>query len=177
MGRVVTITLVALAYCASVSAEIYRWKDDDGHVVYSDTPQPGAEKVQLSEPTIVPSQPIANSAAQKTQVDKPAAKPYESVTITSPPDQETIRENVANISVSVNVQPALQVRYGHQLQLLFDGQQVGKPGRSLKFNLPNVDRGAHTLQGVVLDAKGGALARSPTSTFFVHKTSIKPSPR
>jgi Domain of unknown function (DUF4124) len=168
------LTVVALMYCATASAEIYRWKDEEGNVIYSDTPQPGAEIVELSEPTIVPGQPVPSAAdATSGKAEKLQAKPYESVTITRPTDEQTFWDNVANIGVTINLRPALQAGFGHKLQLLFDGQAVGKPGSGRSFTLPGVERGAHTLQAVILDTDGQVFARSPITTFFVHKQMIR----
>ncbi len=106
-------------------------------------------------------------------MEKLRAKPYESVTITSPTDKQTFRGAVVNINAAVSMTPALQARFGHKVRLLFDGQAVGEPGVRRTFTLAGVDRGAHTLQAAVLAADGQVLARSPTSTFFVHKPSIR----
>ncbi len=167
------VILISLVHSAVAAAEIYRWKDDEGNVIYSDVPQPGAEKVELNEPIILPAQPVPGSSSfSRKRKEKPPAKPYESVSITRPADEQTIRDNIADINVAISVRPALQAGFGHQLQLLFDGQRVGKPGRKMSFVLPGVDRGAHTLEAVILDRNGQVAARSPITTFFVHKISI-----
>jgi hypothetical protein len=167
--RYLFITLVLSSICPSVSAEIYRWKDDAGNIVFSDTPRPGAEIVEISEPTIVPAGPT--DIGPRPGPDG-GALPYESVTIESPGSEETIRENVANVAVAVASEPLLQTAYGHKLQLFLDGQPFGPPGTSTGYTLPNVDRGSHTLEVAVLAPDGRELKRSAATTFFVHKHSI-----
>ncbi len=168
------LIVIAVAYAATAAADVYRSKDADGNVIYSDEAGPGAEKVEARDPTILPAEPLpSRTSASKTPNPKQSAKPYESVSITRPANEQTIRDNVANINVAISVRPPLQVGFGHRLQLLFDGQGVGPPGRKLSFTLPNVDRGAHTLEAVVLDPNGPVKARSPITTFFVHKHSVR----
>jgi hypothetical protein len=171
MQQLCYLLLIALFYPAVQAADIYRWKDSEGNVIYSDTPQPGSEKVTLQETTILPSAPVPKSP-EESSTEKRGPVKYESVAITSPTDEQTIRENIANVSVAISVRPGLQTGFGHQLQLLFDGQEVEAPGRKTSFTLPGVDRGAHTVQAVILESDGGAVTRSPITTFFVHKQSV-----
>ncbi|MFP6681000.1 MAG: DUF4124 domain-containing protein [Gammaproteobacteria bacterium] len=164
--------LLALIYSAAEAADIYRWTDSEGNVIYSDTPQLGAEKVTLRETTILPSAPVPeHQNASNTEKQGPVK--YQSVVITRPTDEQTIRENIANVSVAIRLQPGLQTEHGHQLQLLFDGRGVEEPGRKTSFTLPTVDRGAHTLQTVILESNGRVVTRSAITTFFVHKQSVR----
>lgn len=170
MKGILFVILFVLGVCGPAAAEIYRWTDDAGNIVFSDTPKPGAEVVELSEPTIVPGR--SENGPEQTQAQARVAKPYDSVTITKPEDESTIRSNVANVDVGVRIVPRLQTEFRHKVQLLFDGQAVGEPSNSLAFSLPNVDRGAHTLQAHIVDENGKIVKRSPGATFFVHKISV-----
>jgi len=177
MRMLAALAIFSLMYTATAVADIYRWTDDQGNVIYSDTEQPGAEKIELVEPTIIPAFPLATkSGTTKSQTENLRAKPYESIVITSPADEQTIRNSVADIKVAISVRPVLQSRFGHRLQLLFDGTEVAKPGQRRNFVLPGVERGAHTLQAVILETSGQVFARSPTTTFFVHKQSVNRPP-
>lgn len=172
MHQLCYLVLIAVFSSSAHATDIYRSKDSEGNVVYSDTPGPGAEKVTLGEPTILPSLPPPKSAVQPNDEKRLAVK-YESLTITRPTDSQTIRENIANVNVAVSARPGLQSVYGHKLQLLFDGQEVDAPGGKTSFMLPSVDRGAHTLQAVILGSNGKVVMRSPITTFFVHKQSVR----
>lgn len=172
------IVMFVTTLVATATAEIFRWKDDDGNVIFSDTPQPGAEKIELGETTIVPATPTTAPSDSAQGEDAARAKAYQRVAIKSPEDGESIRNNaLLTLDVTVEVQPPLQTPVGHALQLLFDGVSVGEPGRKLKFTLPDVHRGAHTLQAIVQDADGRVLKRSKISNFFVHKQITNPPAR
>ena len=165
------VILIGVLYSTAQAVDIYRSKDSEGNVVYSDTAGPDSVKVTLGEPTILPSQPLPSGEAQSNS-EKPGAVKYESLTITQPADALTIRDNNANVNVAISAQPRLQAGFGHKLQLLFYGQEVHKPGRKMSFTLASVDRGAHTLQAVISAPDGQVVMRSPITTFFVHKHSV-----
>jgi hypothetical protein len=60
--------------------------------------------------------------------------------------------------------------------LLLDGQRRNVNTSNARVTLPDVYRGEHTLQVVVLDSAGKELARSPARVFFVQQTStLNPS--
>ena len=171
MKKISQVLLLTLIFPLLAGADIYRWKDADGNLIFSDTPRDGAEKIEIGEIMTVPARQarsVSDSGAEKPKVEK-----YDSVTITSPADEQTFRNNDAtNVRVSVSLSPPLQVRHRHKLQLLVDGQSAAEPGRNLNFSLPEIERGAHQLQAVVVGPDGNTVEHSPVSRFFVHKTSV-----
>jgi len=95
--------------------------------------------------------------------------PYQSVEVTSPAEQETLWNIGTNLPVQVRIQPALQT--GHRLDLLFDGQRRNLNTANTRVTLPDVFRGQHTLQVVVIDSAGMEVMRSAARVFFVQQTS------
>ena len=87
----------------------------------------------------------------------------------SPAEQETLWNIGTNLPVQVRFQPALQP--GHRYDLMYDGQRRNVNTVSPNVTLPDVFRGQHTLQVVVLDADGTEVMRSPARVFFVQQTS------
>ncbi len=72
------LIVIAVAYAATAAADVYRSKDADGNVIYSDEAGPGAEKVELRDPTILPAEPLpSRTSASKTPNPKQSAKPYD----------------------------------------------------------------------------------------------------
>jgi hypothetical protein len=74
------------------------------------------------------------------------------------------------LNVHVALEPALQP--GHVLDVYLDGQRQNLTVTSTEFSVPDVFRGVHTMQAVVLDAEGNEVVRSLTVTFMVQQTSI-----
>jgi hypothetical protein len=100
-----------------------------------------------------------------------AGSPYERVEIVSPAEQETLWNIATMLDVRVAFQPSLLP--GHRYDVLYDGQRRNVNTRSLSVTLPDVFRGQHTLQVVVIDSAGTELMRSSSRTFFVQQTSIQ----
>ncbi len=167
--RMVTVLLLTTAVAAH--AEVYRYVDEDGNVIFSDTPREGAEAIELRETTIVPAYKPPRQWSNTYSNTQAAAVPYETIAIASPPHEETLR-NVQSVTVSVSLLPGLQTTFGHEVQLYVDGAPFGQPGEATQFVLEEVERGAHELQAAVFNRSGRELKRSSASVFFLHKHSI-----
>lgn len=182
LKRLITASLALLA-TGAVFAQAYKWVDADGVVHFSDRPHPGAERIYLPQsrttprPTNTPpaasSRTNAASAAASSASTTDAAEPetpfsYESITIASPGEEETLWNIEGVLSVTVTVQPALQD--GHRLRAYFDGRPQDVSGTS--FQLQEVWRGAHNLQVEVLDQTGQLMIRSLPNRFYVQQNAI-----
>jgi len=166
------LLIVALGVLGSIaSADVYRWVDEEGNVIFSDTPRAGAEKVELKPTTIIPGKPLDTGMEESVANVVAVPLPYSSVTVVAPAADETLRDQ-QTVAVDVSTEPALQVDFGHKIQLYVDGAAFGAPTAAGHFSLPTVERGTHQLAAAVVDASGAELARSTTSVFHLHKTSI-----
>jgi len=165
------------------AAAIYRSTDEQGNVVFSDEPSSGSKPVDLpplptfSAPKYRAVQPVEGRSTQ------PGEKGYSTLLIQQPEPDATIRDNTGAIPVAVVIEPQLNDAAGHRLQFFLDGEPVGDPGIQTSTTLSNIDRGAHQVQAVVLDASGKELKRSASVTFYLHRHSAnfptgpaKPSP-
>jgi Domain of unknown function (DUF4124) len=164
-----SLFLVLCLLCGYSQAAIYKWKLPDGTVVFSDQPNPGAEEVELPKLqtyTPPPSPAFTSEVATPTQ-NAPA---YTTLMITTPGNDEAIRENSGKIEINIAVEPPLQI--GDKILVKMDGQAIGDPSSSQHYILDNVDRGTHTLQATVLDADGNSLIDSEAVTFHLQRVSI-----
>ncbi|MDA0821153.1 MAG: DUF4124 domain-containing protein [Proteobacteria bacterium] len=171
MNRLSISSILAIVCLQSFAADIYRWKDDHGNIIFSDTPQAGAEQIEVGEIMTVPAERITHSISDLNE--EPKAAKYDSVLITSPSNEQSFRDNgTFNVDVAVSITPPLQVRFGHQVQLLVDGNSHADPGRQTRFTLNDVERGEHQLQAVIVGSDGQVIERSPVSIFFLQKQSV-----
>jgi len=170
--RTILMVLLFFPFLCRADATLYKWKDADGTVHFSDQPQAGAEKVEVHDIQTVPA---AKLPAPGTPEKKAAVPHYDSVSIVSPANEATLHDNTGNISVSVQVTPPLRTDLGHKLELSLDGVPQGAAGMATQFSLSNVDRGTHNLQASVLDKDGHTLA-SGSSVFYLHRHSILTAP-
>ena len=158
--------LLVLGLNVSAFAAIYKWIDKDGKVHYSDTPRDGAQIVKPkpnTENSIRFSVPVVSEPEQQE-----LATPLSSVQISSPIDQQTIRNNNGDFTVSAFVTP-ISTRL--QYVLLLDGKAVSQPQKHGVFSLKNIDRGEHKLQVILVNGNKSPVIKSNEITVYVHRFS------
>ena len=170
------ICLLGASAANAAETKIYKTVDEDGNVVFTDVPPKGddsVEEVNVTAPNTADlgtaTLPI-DSSIDPQEVESFA---YQSLRITSPEDDQSVREPMGDIEVVVEVQPKLRAE--HELRLLVDGaaQQVG---RQSSFHLSGIDRGTHTLQVEVLHRSGEVLVASEPSVFHLQQYSELTAP-
>jgi len=163
--------LIGLLATASVMAEAYKWVDENGVTHYSDRPEEGAERVELSEYS-------RNTGARLYRNTRPAAQEaaaseatpfrYESLSVTSPGAEETLWNIEGVLSVSLALSPGLQ--NGHQVRVYFDGAPRMVSGSN--FQIEEVWRGVHNIQAEVIDETGKLMIRSQPNRFYVQQSTV-----
>ncbi|MEE8261249.1 MAG: DUF4124 domain-containing protein [Gammaproteobacteria bacterium] len=153
----------------SVSAVVYRWVDENGNVVYSDRPQPGAQVLEKKEVQTVDAPPVEPLTPRSETKESPKSgfAGYKRVAVMSPQNDEPVRENAGNVTVSVTLEPGLQTKLGHKLALFVDGAQISEPGTATQFQLNNMDRGTHTLEAKVVGPDSKVIKNSSPVTFHM----------
>jgi hypothetical protein len=164
--------LILLAVATTVpAADVWKWRDANGVVHYSDQPVAGAEPVRVqNSSTYTP--PVSSTASGAASSSSSAAIPsYTNVEIWKPSAETTIANSGGLVSVGVRVEPGLAQE--HRLALYLDGRLVpGFPEKGTEYDLTDVERGAHTLVLAVLDAKGSQLTLSSSVQFYVQQPSV-----
>jgi hypothetical protein len=152
------------------AANTYRWVDAQGVVHYSDTPQPGAEVVPLPSAQTYRA-PAAPPVPPTDTVPAPPAA-YQSCAITQPAADT---ELFAPETVSVSVQVVPNLRPGDQLSVSVDGAALpavsGTQG-PVNFQLPQPERGQHTISAEVHDAQGQTVCSAAAVSFSVQRPSL-----
>ncbi len=163
-------TLAAGAVLAQ--AQAYRWTDEDGVVHFSDRPQEGAERIQLSSdgrrPPPPPQTVSSAAAAAEAAPEEAAVFRYESLTIGSPLAEETLWNIEGVLNVTLNVDPALQS--GHRIRVYFDG--TPRYVNRTSFQIDEVYRGVHNVQAEIVDESGTMMIRSMPNRFYVQQNTI-----
>ncbi len=177
MRRALVIGLMILPLVAA--AEVYRWKDKQGNVVFSDQPPPGrkADLIPLPTPnlstTTTPTPAGKNTEPAKAPgklEEAKAAVGYTTFSIRSPAPGETIRANTGDVDINFDLEPPLQVELGHRFRFFLDGQPL-QEGVSPFMVLRNLDRGTHTVQGQVISADGVPITQTDVVEFYLHRQS------
>ena len=168
-----SLTAIFGAMLASgiAGAAVYKSVDAQGNVVYTDEPQGNAQPLDLPPLSTIPPPKKLKPAPAKDTADDPASR-YEQVSIVTPGQDETLRDNTGNVAVSVAIKPALNKAAGDRIQFFLDGQTEGEPKIADRTVIQGLDRGAHTVEVAVVDSSGKELLRSPATRFYLHRQSV-----
>lgn len=172
------IALTTFFPALALAVSIWTWVDANGQRHYSDQPAPGATRMEVAgAPTATgtvspPPAPRVQSAPTSSQAPQPAAGivSYSVLDIISPKNEETLWNIGGMLTVKLATFPALAPT--HSIDAILDGETLKLGARSLELTIPDVYRGEHTLQLVIVDEAGKALKRSEPVTFYVHQTSV-----
>lgn len=164
MSLILTITLLTSNVFAT-STKIYVWRNDEGVLVFSDSPKPGAEEVEIKEPNNMSS--IDTSVLDLTP--KVIKEDYE-VEINQPAMNATIRDNTGSVYVAGRIKPIF--KRGLKIQLYLDDKPYEEPQPHSMFVLRNIDRGEHIIKMKLLNEQGKVIASSNPITFYMHRASV-----
>ncbi len=166
------IILISTLAAGTVLAQAYKWTDEDGVVHFSDRPEEGAERIQLSSdgrrPPPPPQTVSSAAAAAEAAPEEASVFRYESLTIGSPLAEETLWNIEGVLNVTLNLQPALQ--QGHRIRVFFDGEP--RYVNRTSFQIDEVYRGVHNIQAEILDESGTMMIRSMPNRFYVQQNAI-----
>lgn len=155
------IAITVLLVLSPAHAEVYRWVDDKGVVHYGDKPpKEGVAPVQLPPLQTYSPAELPIRAAQPATAE-PVATARPSVRVTSPAQDETIRNGGTTVSLTVDATLA----EGQGLVYYLDGvAQNPVPTASTAWLFENVERGEHQLGAAVVGPDGRELARAAPVT-------------
>jgi hypothetical protein len=153
---------------------LYKWVDEHGVTHYSDTPVPGAERLQVSGAQSFHAAPAAGGGAQPAPPKNATSDGYTRVEISSPQDGAVFVNEGGKVDVSATIEPALIT--GHQIWFVVDGSRLDgqSPSASTSLDLP---RGTHNVSVTITDAAGRVVTNSPGVSFTIRERSIAAPPR
>lgn len=161
--RLLIIILATLASSAQAE-QVYKEIGEDGVPTFSDQATPGAKTVEIEEPVTFSDDAILEAMKRRQQAADEEAEQARnvnySIEITSPSNDEAVRDNAGNLSISVSISTPLLD--GHSAELHMNGQRVRTISGTETVQLNNVDRGTHQFRARILDRDGDTLAESAT---------------
>jgi hypothetical protein len=186
--QIVTMCLIGLSFASY--AAIYVNQTKSGDIEYTDTPTGSSQPIDIPAVNTTPGSAVTQSAAATTTTKAPtspttdmhnnpeaiaatAPSTYSTFEIIAPKAEETI-QNQAVLSVQMSVEPKLNP--DDKIQILVDGSTVGTPSSSIYQEIPNIDRGTHTLSAAIINSQKQEVKRTGTITIYVHKNSLNTSP-
>jgi hypothetical protein len=169
----VVFAAVTLVWVSGLSAAVYKSVDAQGNVVYTDEPSGDAKPLKLPPLSTIPAPSYKSSTQSPAELEQSAVVDYQQISIVSPTQDATLRDNTGAIPVNVVLEPELNSAAGHRFRYYLDGQAQGKPTESAQISLENVHRGSRTVAAAVVDSSGQELIRSSPVQFHLHRQSLK----
>ena len=171
MKRNTLTLLICLLPAVALAQTVYESKDKEGPV-FSDTPSPGAQPVDLPPASVI------DTPTPVQQQYQTAGSGYTSVTILSPQEQDTLHTNTGEFQVSLALSPGLQG--GDAISVSLDGKQLPTLRYSLQFDITSnewqsaaTDNVLHQLQVMVVDSSGNPLITASPVQFYVHRAFVR----
>ena len=114
-----------------LAGAVYKNVQPDGTVVYSDQPAQGAEELKLPELQTYTQTPIRGGddqdGAASAAADPAGFAGYQTVAVSSPEDDATLRDNAGTVSVSLTLEPALQVKHSVDIRMANPSARAAAP--------------------------------------------------
>jgi hypothetical protein len=174
------LCLIASAAFGSEGTTVYKSEDKSVNPVFSDQKTATSEAIKIKDPMTFPGAAIKKDAEAfnyggiRSESASELPVVYDTLLISNPEDQQTIRDNAGNLMVEV-VAPR-NIASEHQLELLIDGNVVSiYDGNG--FDLKNLDRGTHELQLQISHTESGEVYKSSPVVSFTMLRYSQRSPR
>jgi len=148
------------------AADVYKSVDRDGNTVFSDIPSENAEKIEVRE---LPTIPALEQQPDRPVKAEPVAR-YNTLSITSPKNDETYFRSEGDLVVALQIQPRLAS--GDTVVLYLNSNEF-LSGRSSTYSIPELDRGTYQLRVAIKDSADKIIMSTETVTFHLRQASIQ----
>ena len=173
MKSIIVIAVCLMAF--SAHAELFKWKDADGNLIYSDQPPPGKDKAESAVeedelPQIIAVPPLKPTSVTSSNAARNSANniKYKELTIVEPIHDAAVRNNAGNVMISVRVLPENFAESGSFVAIYLDGNEVSN-GPQTSVQLMNMDRGTHTIKAELLNSSGHVVKATRPTVFHLQR--------
>lgn len=157
--------------CLSIAhAGLYKGQNAEGNTVYSDIPFHNAKEITPPNITVMDAPKVA-AKPKVVEEETTAETKYTKFSILTPKNNETIW-NEAQLIVSLQLKPPLDIASGHNIWLIMDGKPRVKHKRSLQLQIGRTDRGSHAIKAQVRNKKGKIIRSTPSITLHIKNTFV-----
>lgn len=154
-----------LVFPILAQSAIYQKTDAHGKPYFSDIPTTGSTLINLKTANIYSPVSFAKkqSSSDLTKQKNTDQKYYQKFLIIQPKDQQNF-QNQQEISAAVQIDPELQS--GDTIEWWLDEKRY-QQNTNTQITINSLERGEHTLQAKLWDAKNHILLTTPIITFYV----------
>lgn len=165
---IILLAALSLVLPSAVSAKLYKCKNEQGEVVYTDQKCLNGEGEEMKlapfstyTPNVVPVPPQAN------QLKEDPAASYKIFEVIKPKEEKLIRSKTGRVNVTFKLEGPLLSLKGHKFAVALDGKKLKSRGVTNQIRLDSVNPGTHTLQVFVVDADDKVVKSSNTVKFYM----------
>jgi len=164
----ISLAVLSLIVPSMASAKLYKCKDENGEVVYTDREckDGKGEELKLAPFSTYKSNIVPVPIAAKQEPKDPAAS-YTSFKIIQPKGDELVISFTSNVNVAYKLKGPLLSLKGHKFAISLNGEKLKSRGVTNQIRLDSVNPGTHTLQVFVVDKEDKVIKSSNTVTFHM----------
>ena len=168
---VILLAVLSLVLPGVAFAKLYKCKNNDGEVIYTDKPCEGSgEEMKLPPlPTYTPR--AAPAAPGSTNSAAASSKIYKSLEIIKPVNDKLITSLSGTVTLAYKIDGPLLSLKGHRFAVAVDGTKLKTRGITNQIRLDKLDPGTHTVQVFAVDDEDKVLISSNTVSFHM-KTKV-----
>ena len=169
MTRLILSLICVFISVSALAETVYKKTNPDGSVIFTDQQSTDSEEVKIRKPSTYspPRLPAINLPTKKLS---PSLN-YE-LTITKPVNDSVVLNKI-NVVVSISLQPALNSAYGHKIRYQLGSHSITSQSSSVIFK--NVDRGTHSINVSIIDAKDEVISSAASIQFHMKRYFKKPT--
>jgi hypothetical protein len=170
--RIFLPLLIFFLAMPALAKDVYKWTNEEGVVIYSETYREGAERMHVSGDKSSPrSGTEAADEFQEEAVEGAVGdSDYTKLEIVQPENEATVRNNEGTVTVGLVISPTLAE--GDSIKIVVDGSELENDLKSAQFSLNNLNRGTHSLVVRVVDKDGNVQITSNSVNFHLRKASV-----
>jgi hypothetical protein len=175
---VLACLLALVSQSNATTRQLWVWVDGQGVTHYSDRPAPGAKLVSITSPSpsadaAAPAPATLPASSTPRRPQQPAAVEYRLLEIFEPESEESFFGVDTVVSVRMRSEPDLAA--GDQTRLYVDAKLVEGQPPGLEYSLSGLERGAHSVRAVIVDALGNERIRSEPRVFHIRQPTANPA--
>lgn len=160
--------LALLASLPALATEIYKTRDSQGNVVYTDRP-PAGNSEQINLPPINTLSPAGQTATPQATRSDPVASEGYNINLLSPREGITIPPGQRDLAIAVGLSPALADN--HWL-LYFINDELIEETQSTSIIVREIPRGTHRIAVDAIDGDGKLLGQSEVVEVHVIRPTV-----
>lgn len=186
--KTLTQLSMVLGLCCSLGVQaadenktVYYWVDAQGNSHFTDHPVNGKDmhemQVQIANPPATAGAPPSTTSSTPAPINSTpssdaSAIPAYTVTIQSPMNGAIIRDNAGNLTVEIQITPAVPLSDNMPLLSLdVDGKRYPCALTTTTCQATNLDRGEHQIQALLTNKDGKQFASSDSIKVNIFRVS------